>query len=169
MPQQTPHRQRDLIFQFILLLTLWFALSGQMNLRQWLLGLFSAAAALLMSNWLLKQSKIKPLEPMKGVKWLSFLTLFLGAIFSGAHYYMKRLFDNNEQVIFLSFELRVKHPFARLLIANTMTLSPGTVSVDIEKDVLKLLCFEPRTSEERKQLTQRLDALQDAFKEVDAR
>lgn len=46
------------------------------------------------------------------------------------------------EAVIVQFESKLKHPFARVFLANAITLTPGTITVSLEGNTFKVHCFD---------------------------
>lgn len=150
----------------ISLFIFWLILGGSFDSRQIITGIMATIITLIIYDWLLLHTKIAPLPRFPKLNWVLFLITMVRFIFQSAWHHFGRILSGNEDISFIQVTLDVKHPYAQTLIANAVTLAPGTVSVDLEKDILKVLCFSPQNEKERDAIYKMIDSLQLLFKEV---
>lgn len=148
---------------FFTLTLLWFALAGKVDMRQTLTGSLSAIFSIILYEWLLSHARIKPLAPMPKIRWLKLLPLIVISIIKSAWHHIFRIISGNEDIIFIQIALDYEHPYVTMLIANIITLTPGAVSVEVDKNLLKILCYAPRNQEEHLEIYQFIEDLQSAF------
>lgn len=149
---------------FIMLFVLWLILSGSLDLRQLLSGLVAALLTLWVHQWLLFHGKIKPVAPMRPIKWFRLLWLSIKVLALSAWYHIFRIASGDEDVILLEVELDTQHPYENAIIANIITLTPGAVTVDLDDQILKVLSYKPRNDKEHALFYKLLDELQNAFR-----
>lgn len=150
---------------FAALLVFWFALAGTYDLRQLISGMLAAGFTIVLYEWLLRHAHIKPMKPMPKVRWLKLFKIMIISIVKSAWHHIFRIISGDEEIIFVQMSLETDHPYANLLIANVITLTPGAVSVELDKDLLKILCYAPKTTEEHQEIYQLLEDLQSVFRE----
>lgn len=155
-------KKRALLFTALLLF--WFALSGSMDLRQILMGLFSAGFTIVLYEWLLSHARIKPFKPMPPINWFKLLRIMVVSIVRSAWHHIFRVISGNEDIVFIQIELDYDHPYVTLIMANVITMTPGAVSVEVDKNLLKLLCYQPRTEHEHQAIYTLIDELQSVFR-----
>lgn len=149
---------------FMSLILFWIALSGDINLRQILTGILAAGLTIVLYEWLLSHAKIKPLPPLPPVKWLKLAGIVATALVQSAWHHIFRVLSGNEDIVFIQVSLDFDHPYVTATIANVITLTPGAVSVEVDGDVLKLLCYAPRSEAEHQNIYQLIDDLQSVFR-----
>ena len=62
----------------------------------------------------------------------------------------KRTINGNVEPVIMEIETDLKRPISQVILANSITLTPGTLSIDVdpEKCILKVATISPRTKEE---------------------
>lgn len=169
-PNRTPEAEqksnpRRRLILFMMLMLFWFIQSGIIDWRQSITGVGASICTIMVYEWILRHAGVKEFPKLPKVKWGRFLGRLFLFIGESAWHHFKRIISGNEDVTFIHVTLDVTHPISRLMIANAITLAPGTVSVDLEKDVLKILCFSPKSDKEHESLYLMIDTLQGYFRE----
>lgn len=158
----TPLKKRLALFMALVLF--WLALAGSLDLRQLISAVLAAGFTIILYEWLLRHARIKPLKPMPKVHWLKLFKIMVISIVRSAWHHIFRIISGDEEIIFVQVALETDHPYATLLIANVITLTPGAVSVEVDKDVLKMLCYAPKSKEEHQEIYQLIEDLQSVFR-----
>lgn len=166
----SPPLRKKLTFQlpkrtllFCLLFGFWLILCGAIDTRQVITGLFASAFTLFLYEWLLKNAKVKPMPLMPKVHWLKLLKIGFISILKSAWHHVFRIISGNEEIVFVQILLDTNHPYVNTLIANMITLTPGAVSVELDKNILKILSYAPKNEKEHQALYTLVDDLQSAF------
>lgn len=128
---------------FILLFILWVLLSGKFDLFHLILGAISCAMVAKFCSGLLFQEKSRHLgrrlaEAGRFLLYLAWLLVqivlanfhVIGLALSG-----RRLRRDLDPHIF-HFKTVLRHDFSRFVLANSITLTPGTVTIRIHGDTL---------------------------------
>lgn len=141
-PVQNAPRLRHLVPLALALMMLWIVLSGKIDWFHLSAGMLSALAITLGTNRLLMlPPAIGPaaLHPFAAHPWLRLITyvpwLFLQIVISSvqiAFVVMHPKLPITPRM--LSFQVKLPHALARLTLANSITLTPGTVTVDVQGD-----------------------------------
>ena len=128
----------------------WVVLSGRMTAEIAVFGLVISAALYLFAclaldwrpryDWLL----IKSL-PLMGAYLLALVREIVLAALTMAG----SVFDHRDipEPVLVSFRAPLKTPFARALLANSITLTPGTITVALDGDVLQVHCYDRAMAE----------------------
>jgi len=127
---------------FILMMLFWVLMSGKFDPFHLTLGVISAAIVTWISTELLFQEKSKPLGARLTEAWRFFLYCF---------WLVWQIILANFHVIYLSlgpkpiretlspriftFKTTLRSEFARFVLANSITLTPGTVTIRVHKDI----------------------------------
>jgi multicomponent Na+:H+ antiporter subunit E len=136
----TMQKAGRLALQFTILFAFWLALSGKLELKYLIFGLVSAAMVTFVTQDLL--------EPQEGQrKTPSSMTAFLKAgwrIFSYFVWLVCEIVQSNLQVAYivlhpklpiepglLRFRTRLRSQVGHVILANSITLTPGTITVDL--------------------------------------
>ena len=87
---------------------------------------------------IISMKKLLPLAPIKDICLIR-LTLYplfiLGPIFSDAFYVFKTIFKNAKTEE-LTVTTEIKHPFLRVLLANSIAITPGSLPVSLKEESL---------------------------------
>jgi len=136
------YRQMFYIFSFFILFIGWIQLSGKFDLFHLSLGVISCAFVAKISSDLFFQKKSKGLGARSG-EAMRFIVycfwLLYQIIIANIHVvalalspkFMARNFDPH----IFTFRTSLKTDFARFVLANSITLTPGTVTIRINKDI----------------------------------
>lgn len=138
---------------FVLLMGIWVAFSGLFDPFHLSLGVISCALVSLLSTRILFSDRTIPLPVLIG-RWFRFLG-YLGWL-------MKEIIIANVHVFYLAIipggirhldpelvriKVKLQGETARYLLANSITLTPGTVSVKIEGQDLLVHSISRKTTE----------------------
>ncbi|NQZ71216.1 MAG: Na+/H+ antiporter subunit E [Lentisphaeria bacterium] len=128
------------IITFFTLMFFWFLFSGKTDYHLWLFGTISCLIVTFISADLMYQKKDQSLgsrltEALRAIKFILWLLI---EIIKSNIYILKLAFSPNllEKIEpkVIAFETTLKSDFARYVLANAITLTPGTVTVDIDGD-----------------------------------
>ena len=123
------------ILSFFILLVLWVILSGRFDAFHLVMGLVASALVALVSGDLMFTSR----EPRRifglwlrlagYIPWLLY-QIFLANLHVMALVFHPRMHARIDPQV-ITFDSRLKSDFARMLFANSITLTPGTITVDV--------------------------------------
>lgn len=123
------------VLSFLILLVLWVVFSGRLDGFHLTLGILSSALVTAFSGDLMFTSR----EPRRIVGlWLrlaGYVPWLLLQIFMANLHVMMLIFHPNMMARInpkiIEFDSRLKSDYARMLFANAITLTPGTITVDV--------------------------------------
>jgi len=130
------------VITFLLLFGIWIILSGKFDLFHLTLGVISSIFIARLSHNLLFQDKGKPIGKLIGeifrfayyTIWLLYQIFLANLHVLGLALSLKPL-DRGLDPHILTFKTTLKGNFARFVLANSITLTPGTVTIRIHEDV----------------------------------
>lgn len=131
-----PFRTRRFVLSFILLFCLWLLLVGQPASDELVTGILVAAVATLAAGTrlgILDGIRLHPAAPMHLLAYiLTFLRALLHANIDMARRVISPVIPLRPALV--EVQTRLRSPLGRLVLANSITLTPGTLSVDIRGD-----------------------------------
>jgi multicomponent Na+:H+ antiporter subunit E len=126
------------VFLFVLLFTFWLLLTGSLNPAELIAGLMVALVVTLISRPHLEIFSGIRLTPSALPAFIAYLGTFLLAL-------VRANLDMARRVLSPSLPLRpalvevrteLQSPLGRLILANSITLTPGTLTVDVSDGTL---------------------------------
>jgi multicomponent Na+:H+ antiporter subunit E len=140
------------LVSFIILFIFWFLLSGKTDLFHLALGLISTLIVTAWSGDLLVKDKktglAKRLTQLIKFK-LYFLWLSYQIILSNIHVLYVALHPNMKKMIdpqLIEFKTKLKGDLPKFLLATSITLTPGTITVRIDGDRFLIHALTPETA-----------------------
>jgi multicomponent Na+:H+ antiporter subunit E len=140
------------IFTFFVMFLFWTALSGKFDGFHLGMGIFSSGLVAWLSHDLLFEGHTKKLGPtlVEIVCFLRYLVWLFGQIVL-ANFHIAGLAlslhpRKHLEPHIIKFKTSLKTDFARFVLANSITLTPGTVSVRIEEDTFYVHAITRRSS-----------------------
>ncbi|MBW9265982.1 MAG: Na+/H+ antiporter subunit E [Candidatus Thiodiazotropha sp. (ex. Lucinisca nassula)] len=137
----TPAQQEEAqfshgLFLFVLIFLLWLMLSGNLALAEVVTGLVVASVVTLASRPHLPLFSGLRLSPAAILPFISYLAVFLAALIRANLDMARRVLSPslplNPGVV--EVKTRLKSSLGRLILANSITLTPGTLTVDLQGD-----------------------------------
>ncbi|MFW5896850.1 MAG: Na+/H+ antiporter subunit E [Bacillota bacterium] len=136
-----------LIFGFALM-AFWISVSGTLHWQHLLVGLVTVSAVTLANLGMI--SKLKPAEH-------GFRPLLLGRILFNllvdivrANFQVARIVLSRDMPIeprIVTFESKLRLPMSKAFLANAITLTPGTLTVDVEGQKFVVHCLTRESAE----------------------
>lgn len=129
----------------------WIILSGEISLRIVLTGLISVLSVMFISEHVLKRYASSHVLIRHHYHILWFIGIFLIEIFLAAYQHIQRVLSGEDRSVIFELELDIEDEFAIALIANAITLTPGTLTMQVKESTLTILGFA-ETEEEVEQI-----------------
>jgi multicomponent Na+:H+ antiporter subunit E len=151
----TKQKASRLILQFAVLFAFWLILSGKLEVKYLLFGLVSAALVTFVT-----QDLLQPQERQR--KTPSSLAGFFKAGWRLLSYFVWLIYEivqSNLQVAYivlhpklpidpglLRFRTRLRSPLGHVILANSITLTPGTITVDLTEGTYLVHALVPEAA-----------------------
>lgn len=135
---------------FLLILLLWIIFNGQLTLEIFLFGLVFATVIYAFLCKFLHFSVRKDIITMKRAGYIiEYLVVLFIEIVKANIAVVKLLFSSRYDVepAIVSFESNLRTEIARVILANSITLTPGTITVSIRDNELKVHCLDKSLAE----------------------
>jgi multicomponent Na+:H+ antiporter subunit E len=148
-------KARRLALQFTILFAFWFILSGKMEIKYLMFGLVSAALVTFVTQDLLQARGAQRKTPLSMAGFFKagwrLLCYFVWLI--------KEIVQSNLQVAYivlhpklpiepglLRFRTRLRSPVGHVILANSITLTPGTITVDFSEGTYLVHALVPQAA-----------------------
>jgi len=129
------------ILKLFTLMLFWLVLSGEYTIRTLVTGLFSAVFVLGISELVLRRYESKHVIIRYHYHILWFFGIVLLEIFLAAYHHIQRVLAGEDRSVIFELELDVQDEFVIALIANAITLTPGTLTMQVHDQTLTILGF----------------------------
>lgn len=143
------------IVAFLLFATIWLLLAGKVNADELFIGTLVTLLVILLTS-----SHLKFLDDIKftmGMPFsvLQYLLVFLRALIEANIDMARRVLSPSLPVYPAVVEVHteLKSPLGKLLLANSITLTPGTLTVDVLDDTLLVHWIDARGAADMQQTT----------------
>ncbi|WMJ80184.1 Na+/H+ antiporter subunit E [Clostridium sp. MB40-C1] len=129
----------------ILYLIFWIVLCEKFNIETFILGITVCILLSILNENLFGKTTRKEKSLLKNTRyWAEYIFLLVKEVV---------IANINVAIIVLSpsmnispgiveFKTKLKSNFCRMVLANSITLTPGTITVDIEDDILRIHCLK---------------------------
>lgn len=148
----------SIALQFAVLFAFWLILSGHYQIKYILIGAVAAGLVTFLTNDLC-YSSLQQGESIKATTRTIFLQIWRFLLY--LPWLLSRIIMANIQVaylvlnpkmpiepVFLLFDTKMKKGISRVTLANSITLTPGTVTVDLNNDSYIIHALKPPLAEE---------------------
>lgn len=126
------------VFVAGLLFLLWIALIGRFDAQEWVVGALVAVMVTALAEpylGIFSGVRLTPAAPLHFLRWFGY---FLIALLRSNLDMARRVLSPSLPLnpAFVEVRTRLTSPLGRLALANSITLTPGTLTVDVRDDVL---------------------------------
>ncbi|MFO7607198.1 MAG: Na+/H+ antiporter subunit E [Desulfurivibrionaceae bacterium] len=134
----------------LILFAFWLVLSGKFDLFHLALGAISSLVVAWMSSDLLFFEQNKKGRTGEALRFIAYIPWLVVEIFKSTfhvawlalHPAMRERIDPR----IVTFKTRLKSDVARVALANSITLTPGTITVRVEEDVFTVHALSDKTA-----------------------
>lgn len=130
---------------YLLFLAAWIIFNGNITLEILIFGVIIAALVLAFMCRFMDYSLKKELNVYKKSIWfLVYVVLLLREIIKANLAIIPRIFTVEEEMdpVIIKFRTSLKSDFTKMLLANSITLTPGTITVFLEDDEYTIHCLD---------------------------
>ncbi len=130
--------------QFIFILSLFIIILFETHSLSMLLfaPICAVVAIIISEKWLLKETYFH-LYKFNLIKWIKYTAYLLYQIFKSGFSIIPVILSGNANPTFVSIQTDLVDNFDKLVLANSITLTPGTITVDLEGQQLLVLWMNP--------------------------
>ncbi|MFU8792737.1 MAG: Na+/H+ antiporter subunit E [Acholeplasmataceae bacterium] len=134
---------------FLFILLFWFLLNLNFHIETIIFGVLIAAAVTLLAFPVLHDEKGFRYHNVKLTHMIFYVFFLFIEIFKSAFIYIWNLMSRKFEPVVFKIELDVVDPVLVGIVANSITLTPGTITVDIVDHTIYVLTLaKPGTSQE---------------------
>lgn len=130
---------------YLLFLAAWIIFNGNITLEILIFGVIIAALVLAFMCRFMDYNLKKELNVYKKSIWfLVYVVLLLREIIKANLAIIPRIFTVEEEMdpVIIKFRTSLKSDFTKMLLANSITLTPGTITVFLEDDEYTIHCLD---------------------------
>lgn len=135
---------------FILLLLIWFIFNGKITLEITVLGIILCALIYFFMCRFMDYSLKKDISLMRrSVSFLYYTGVLIVEIIKSNLQVMHLTLTDREIVepVIISYRTRLRSKLGRVILANSITLTPGTITISLEEDELVIHCLDKTIAE----------------------
>ena len=135
---------------YFLFLLAWIIFNGNITLEILIFGVVISAMVLLFMCKFMDYSLQKEMNVYKkSIYFLAFCFLLLREIVKANLAIIPRILTVEEEMepVIVKFRTGLKSEFTRMLLANSITLTPGTITVALEGDEYTIHCLDTSLAE----------------------
>lgn len=130
---------------FILFFLLWVIFNGKLTLEIALFGVvLSAVMVLFCCKFLGYQLKMELVLLTLVGPFLQYIGVLLVEILKANWCVIKLIFNSRDELdpVLVHFDVPLKSKFARVLLANSITLTPGTITANLDRQGYTVHCLD---------------------------
>ena len=134
----------------VLFFLFWIVLNGRITVEITVFGLVISFALYLFLWRFLDYTPRYDLIMLKKVPWMVWYVLLLIREVFAATLVMAGFIFNHRDIpepVLVSFHLPLKSAFAQMVLANSITLTPGTITVDMHEGYYRVHCYDKSMAE----------------------
>ena len=135
---------------YILFLLAWIIFNGNITLEILIFGVVIAAVMLAFMCKFMDYSLQKEKNVYKKSIWfLAYVVLLIREIIKANLAIIPRILTVEEEMdpVIVKFRTNLKSDFTRMLLANSITLTPGTITVSLEENEYTIHCLDTSLAE----------------------
>lgn len=147
---------KRLIFWTLLLFSMWMILTNNLEMANIFLGIIISFLVALLYTKLFNQEEFAFINPF--YLFLYILILIKNLLISNLQIAKKVLSkDMKLSPAIVGVKTELKNDWKKLLLANSITLTPGTLTLDIEDDVLYIHVLQCENLESKERITKEFE------------
>lgn len=135
---------------FILLLLIWFIFNGKITWELTVLGVILCACIYFFMCRFMDYSVRKDISLMrKSISFLHYVGILIVEIVKSSMQVLHLVLTDREtaEPVIISYRTRLKTGLGRAILANSITLTPGTITISLEGDKLIIHCLDRTMAE----------------------
>ncbi len=142
----------------VILFVLWMALTGSLELSNITVGVLISLSVALLQTRLFVSDDFKIINPIWGLVylWVLFKNLWLSNLRIAKRTLSK---DMKLSPAIVAVKTELKSDWKKLLLANSITLTPGTLTLDIKEDRLYIHVIEYREGDCKEDITKEFEEI----------
>lgn len=143
------------IVLWIFLMLVWIAFTSSFAVQEILVGAFVSGFISLLSIRLFTCCDLSIFNPKKIVYMIWYLIVFLIALVQSNFDVARRVLSPSLPINpgIVKFKTKLKTHFSKMVLANSITLTPGTLSVDVIDDTFYIHWIDVKTTDPEKAFT----------------
>lgn len=135
---------------YLIFLAAWIIFNGALTLEILIFGIVIAALVFVFMCKFMDYSLKKELYVYKkSISFLAYCFILIREIVKANLAIIPRILTVEEEMepIIVKFRTKLKTDFTRMLLANSITLTPGTITIELEGDEYTIHCLDTSLAE----------------------
>lgn len=129
----------------LLLTGVWVILNERLDLPTLVFGVAAAVLGIVATNRLVLKARFTALYKARPLRMLLYAVRLVVSIYVAGFQAIGKMLTRRVHVGIVDIETRLDDPFAVALLANSITLTPGTVTLSQEDNRLKIIWLDTQT------------------------
>jgi multicomponent Na+:H+ antiporter subunit E len=131
---------------WIVLFMLWFFINAVFTFTHIITGFVVSFLVMIVSYDVLHDSKGKHFKSIGFIRLLGYLGMLFIEIFKSAYVFSMNVFKRNFVPVVFKISLEHLSPLSLAIVANSITLTPGTISIEMVNQVIYVMVLaDPNT------------------------
>ncbi|MFT9496095.1 Na+/H+ antiporter subunit E [Anaerosolibacter sp.] len=127
---------------FLFLIVSWFIFTLDVSLENAFIGIIVSGIITLMTLKIFSDLKADPFSMTQVYITTKFLLRLIFEIYKSSFIHILRIIKKDENPVIVEVELSVENPYLVTMISNAITLTPGTITVDVQGKKLYVLTIK---------------------------
>lgn len=119
----------------------YILLSGSISVRVLSSGVVVTGLVVLVLDYFDRMEHRKPIGHISWWRIVWFFLIVLSEVFMAAYQHILRVISGDDDPVFFDVYLDVEEELAIMLIANAITLTPGTLTVQVSGQMIRIVGF----------------------------
>jgi multicomponent Na+:H+ antiporter subunit E len=141
---------------FVTLLIFWVALTASFQPMSLFLGVLVSVIVIIITHIVIKDDYESILKEIKIFRFLKFSAVVIIEIYLSSFYHIFKIVKNDSKSMVLTVELECSDPLLVTFIANAITLTPGTITLDIDDQINLIVLAIVRDEEEIQEIKDKI-------------
>ena len=145
------------IYTFIMVFVIWFGFTTSLDPVELITGAFVSLIIALLTNRVFSCCGLQVLMPQKIMYLIKYFFIFMGALLKANLDVARRVISPSLPINpgIVEFKTKLTNDFAKMVLANSITLTPGTLTIDVIGDTFYVHWIDVTTEDQ-----------EEAFKEI---
>ena len=137
------------LVNWIFLMLVWLAFTSTFAMQEVLIGLITSALISFLSIRLFTCCTLSIFHPVKIFYMIKYMIVFLIALVQSNFDVARRVLTPSLPINpgIVKFKTKLKTNYSKMVLANSITLTPGTLSVDVKDDTFYIHWIDVKTTD----------------------
>jgi multicomponent Na+:H+ antiporter subunit E len=127
---------------FLFLIVSWFVFTLELSLVNTIIGVIMSGFITLITFKIFYDLKAAPLSVTQIYIAVKFLLRLIYEIYKSSFIHILRIIKQDENPVIVEVQLSIENPYIVTMISNAITLTPGTITVDVQGNKLYVLTIK---------------------------